>query len=82
MAMSDSAVEARVRRWGHGLALVLPLEWVLRRYGQLPKRLELICGGRRVTLRRATVTARSALYYVKGAGQLALALAEECVPAR
>ena len=80
--MSDSAVEARVRQWGRGLALVLPLEWVLRRYGAVPKELELICGGRRVALRRATITSRSALYYVRGAGQLALALAEECVPAR
>ena len=80
--MVDSTVEARVRRWGHGLALVLPLEWLLRRYGQLPKELELICGGRHVALRLATVTSRSVLYYARSAAQLALALAEECVPAR
>jgi hypothetical protein len=72
-------VEARVVRWGRGIALSLPLDWVLRHYGAVPAELELLCGGRRVGLGLVGVTSRTARYYVRGAGQLAVMEAEECV---
>jgi len=80
--MADTAIEAEVRRRGAGLALALPVGWLLRRYGRVPEALELLCGGRRVAARLVRVTAKSAWYYVRGAGQLALLEAEECAPAR
>lgn len=75
-------VEARVTRWGAGLAVSLPLDWLLRRYGGVPVELELLCAGRPVRLRLASVTPTAARYYVRGAGQLAVMEAGECVPAR
>ncbi|MCC6021483.1 MAG: hypothetical protein LM577_09015 [Thermoproteaceae archaeon] len=80
--MHDSAVEARVARWGRGIAIALPVDWLVRRYGEVPRELELLCGGRRVRLRLVSVTSASARYYVRGAGQLAVMEAGECVPAR
>jgi hypothetical protein len=55
---------------------------LVERYGEVPREPELACGGRRVRLRLASVSSRSARYYVRGAGQLAVMEADECVPAR
>jgi hypothetical protein len=75
-------VEARVTRLGRGIAVSLPVSWLVERYGEVPRELELACGGRRVRLRLAAVTSRSARYYALGAGRLAIMEADECVPAR
>jgi hypothetical protein len=75
-------VEARVVRWGKGIALALPVEWLVERYGAVPVELELLCAGRPVRLRLVSVTPTAARYYVRGAGQLAVMEAEGCVPAR
>jgi hypothetical protein len=75
-------VETRVTRWGKGIAISLPLDWLVERYGEVPRELELVCGGRRVRLGLAAVTSKSARYYVRGAGQLAVMESGECAPAR
>jgi hypothetical protein len=75
-------VEARVVRWNKGLALVLPVDWLAERYGEIPREMELLCAGRRVALRLIYVTSTSARYYVRGAGQLAVLESGECAPAR
>jgi hypothetical protein len=74
-------VEASVVRRGRTLALVLPVDWLVGRYGGVPAELELACGGRRVSLRLAVLTPRTARYRVRGAGVLALLESSECVPA-
>jgi hypothetical protein len=75
-------VEARVVKWGRGVAISLPVEWLVGRYGEVPRELELVCAGRRVRLRLASATSTTARYYVRGAGQLAVMEAGECAPAR
>ena len=71
-------VDAAVVRRGRHLAVRLPAAWLVEHYGRVPAELVLLCGGRRVILRLAALTSRSATYRARGAGALALLESPEC----
>jgi hypothetical protein len=72
-------VEADVVRRGKSVLLELPVEWLVERYGTVPVEIELMCAGRRVSLRLTLLTSRRARYRARGAGVLALVESSECV---